>query len=285
MMPFSYARPTTVDEAVALLDEYGPEAKLLAGGTDLLVELRGRRVQPRVIIDVKRVVEMTPGIEEIDGALRISATAVMADLIGDERVRRHFPALVEGAAVVGSVQIRNRATLAGNVCNASPAADTAPALLVYGAKVSLMSPSGTRRLALDDFLVGPGETVLEAGEMVIAITLPLPSRPVGAAFGRVTRRRGVDLATINLCCLVDSDGTTTFAYGAVGPRPFLVRDQSGVLADRGADERDRAATLREMTNHASPITNVRASAEYRQAMLDVMSRRVLERAIDRLAAA
>lgn len=285
MTPFAYARPTTVDEAVALLDEHGPDAKLLAGGTDLLVELRSRRVQPRVIIDLKRVAELTPGVDEADGVLRISATAVMTDVIGDERVRRYYPALVEAATVVGSIQIRNRATLAGNVCNASPAADTVPALLVYGAEVTLVSPSETRQILLDDFLVGPGETVLEAGEMVSEIRLPIPSRPAGAAFGRVTRRRGVDLATISLCCLVDSDGTTTFAYGAVGPRPFLVRDHSGLLADPGADERDREATLREMTSHASPITDLRASAEYRQAMLEVMSRRVLDEAIDRLAAA
>ena len=285
MNSFSYVRPTTVDETVALLDEYGTDAKLLAGGTDLLVNLRSHRMLPRLIIDVKRVAELTTGIEEADGALRFSATASMTDVIGDERVRRYYPALVEAAAVVGSIQIRNRATLAGNVCNASPAADTVPALLVYGAEVTVMGRSGTRHVLLDDFLVGPGETVLEVGEIVTAISLPIPSRPAGATFGRVTRRRGVDLATISLCCLVDSDGTTTFAYGAVAPRPFLVRDHSGLLADRGADERARAATLREMIGHASPITDVRASAEYRQAMLDVMSRRALDGAIDRLAAA
>lgn len=285
MSPFQYARPDTVAEAQTLLAEFGSEASLLAGGTDLLVDLRGRRVQPRVVVDLKRVAELTSGIEEADGALRISATSVMTDLTEDERVRHYYPALVEAAAVVGSIQIRNRATLAGNVCNASPAADTVPALLVYGAEVTLKSLSATRRLPLDDFLVGPGETVLEAGEIVTAINLPIPSRPAGATFARVTRRRGVDLATISLSCLVDSDGTTTFAYGAVAPRPFLVRDHSGVLADRGADERDREATLREMTSHASPITDIRASAEYRQAMLDVMSRRALDKAIDRLAAA
>ena len=160
-----------------------------------------------------------------------------------------------------------------------------PALLVYASEVTVIGRSGTRHVLLDDFLVGPGETVLERGEIVTAINLPIPSRPAGATFGRVTRRRGVDLATISLCCMVDSDGTTTFAYGAVAPRPFLVRDHSGLLADRGADERARAATLREMIGHASPITDVRASAEYRQAMLDVMSRRALDGAIDRQAAA
>ncbi len=285
MRPFEYARPQTVDEVVALLDEHGPEAHLLAGGTDLLIGLRHGTIRPRIVVDVKRVAEIRPEIRENEGVLRISATAVLTDVIGDERVQSHFPALVEAAATVGSVAIRNRATLAGNICNASPAADTAPALLVYGAEIDLMSLSGTRRVLLDDFFVGPGETEIQPGEMVTAIRLPIPARPVGVAFGRMTRRRGVDLATINLCCLVDSDGVTTFAYGAVGPRPFLVRDETGVLADRGAEERERDAVLREMAGHASPISDVRASAEYRQAMLGVLGRRALEKATDRLAAA
>ena len=285
MHPFPYARPETVAEALALVDEHGPEAHLLAGGTDLFVGLRSGKLPPWIVIDLKRVPELAPSIDEVDGALRIGATSVMTDVIEDERVQRHFQALAEAATTVGSVAIRNRATLAGNICNASPAADTAPALLVYGAEVDVMSRSGRRRVPLDDFFVGPGETVLEADEIVSALSLPLPEGPVGAAFGRMTRRRGVDLATINLCCRVDPDGVTTFAYGAVGPRPFLVRDEAGVLADRTEEEGVRNAVLGEMMAQATPISDVRASAEYRQAMLDVLSRRALDKAIDRLAAA
>src|SRR5262249_46279002 len=153
----------------------------------------------------------------------------------------HFPALVESAAVVGSVQIRNRATLAGNICNASPAADTAPALLVYRATVNLVSASASRGGALTAFFERPGRTGMRQGELVASIDLPVPAARAGAAFGRITRRYGVDLATINLCCRVDVSGETRFAYGAVGPRPFLVTDPSGVLSSASAGAEEKTA--------------------------------------------
>ena len=160
----------------------------------------------------------------------------MTDIAADERVQRQFPALAEAAAVVGSVQIRNRATLAGNICNASPAADTAPALLVYGAG-SLRSAGGTRRIPIDEFFVRSGVTTLARGELVTAIELPLPGRPTGAAHVRRTRRRGHDLASVTWLWRWTKPGVTRLAYGSVGPRPVLVVDETGVLADRAARRR------------------------------------------------
>jgi len=127
MHTFAYERPATLAEAVALLDAHGPEARLLAGGTDLIIRLRDGSAQPAVVVDVKQIAEMSSTIREQDGIVTIGATTVVADIAASELVKRHFEALAEAAAVVGSVQIRNRATLAGNICNASPAADTAPA--------------------------------------------------------------------------------------------------------------------------------------------------------------
>ena len=135
MRTFTYARPATLAEAVATLEAHGPDARALAGGTDLIIRLRDGSVAPSVVVDLKRIAELRPGIREGDGWLSIGATTVMTDIAADPRVAREFRALAEAAAVVGSVQIRNRATLAGNICNASPAADTAPPLLVYGAAV------------------------------------------------------------------------------------------------------------------------------------------------------
>jgi carbon-monoxide dehydrogenase medium subunit len=231
---------------------------------------------------LKRVSELRPSINTSGDRLTISATTALADLEEDDRARRWFPGLVEAAATVGSIQIRNRATLAGNICHASPAADTAPALLVYGAEGTLESVRGTRRVRLDEFFVGPGETVLARGELVSSIDLPIPRERPGVTFARLTRRRGVDLATINLCCRVDPSGWTQFAYGAVGPRPFLVRDQSGILADPAAGDAAKDEILRRLLTEASPITDVRGSREYREAMLLVMSRRALRTSIDRL---
>ena len=284
MHTFEYARPATLAEAVALLEAHGPDARLLAGGTDLVIRLRDGTARPVVVVDVKRIAELRPAIREANGRVTISATTVMTDIAADERVRRHFPALVEAAAVVGSVQIRNRATLAGNVCNASPAADTAPSLLVYGAVVVAAGPGGTRRIPVDDFFVRSGVTTLARGELVSAIELPVPERRMGAAHVRRTRRRGHDLASVTLCCAVDEAGVTRLAYGSVGPRPVLVVDESGVLADPAAPDDAKAAIFERMFAGASPSPrSMRASPEYRLAMLRVLGRRALRMAIDRLA--
>jgi carbon-monoxide dehydrogenase medium subunit len=278
---FRYARPGTLDDALALLEEYGPDARLLAGGTDLLVRLRLGHVQPSLVLDLKRVDALRSDVVEIDACLRVGARTVMTDLIADERIRRHYPALVEAASVVGSVQIRNRATLAGNICNASPAADTAPALLVYQAVANLISARGRRSVPVTAFFTGPGRTVLTQGELVESIDLPLPLERTGAAFGRVTRRRGVDLATINLCCLVTPSGEARIAYGAVAAVPFLVTDDSGTLADRGGSPAAQEAVLDRFIERTTPISDVRADRDYRLAMLSVISRRTLRVARDR----
>jgi CO/xanthine dehydrogenase FAD-binding subunit len=285
MRPFAYARPGTLAEVVALLAEHGPEARLLAGGTDLVIRLRDGSVRPSLVVDVKRVAELDPAIRVVDGRLVIPATAVMTDLAEDDRVRRRFTALAEAATVVGSVQIRNRATLAGNICNASPAADTAPSLLVYSAEVVAAGPDGTRHIPIDGFFVRSGVTTLREGELVTAVELPMPAGPVGATHVRRTRRRGHDLASVTLACAVDAAGVTRLAYGSVGPRPVLAVDESGVLADPAAPDDAKAAILDRMFADASPSPrSMRASPTYRLAMLRVLGRRALRTAIERLAA-
>ena len=280
-MTFAYLRPGSLDEALAILRE-GPDARVLSGGTDLLVGLHKGTVRASHVVDIKTVPELGGGVSELDGWIRIAASTVITDAVAHHVVAARFPALVEAALVVGSIQIRNRATLAGNVCNASPAADTVPPLLVHGAEVELIGESGRRRLALDGFLLGPGRTALEAGELVAALGLPLPPGPMGTAFGRMTRRRGVDLATVNLACSVEANGVTTFAYGAVGPRAFVARDDTGALAGGESDGGRRDEILRELASGARPITNVRATREYREEMLLVLSRRALDTALRRL---
>ncbi len=284
MQTFAYTRPATVAEAVALLEAHGPDARLLAGGTDLIIGLRSGSAKPAVVIDVKRIAELRPGIREDAGRVTIGATTVMADIAASDVVRRHFRALAEAAAVVGSVQIRNRATIAGNICNASPAADTAPPLLVYGAVVLAEGPRGPRRIPIADFFVRSGVTTLKRGELVTAIELPVPSRRTGAVHLRRTRRRGHDLASVTLCCSVDDDGVTRLAYGSVGPRPVLVVDESGTLADRAASDEAKAPIFERMFAEASPSKrSMRASPEYRLAMLRVLGSRAVRIAIDRLA--
>ncbi len=284
MRPFAYERPTHLDDAVALLSD-GPDARLLAGGTDLIIRLRDGSIRPRVVVDLKRIAELDGEIREDDGHLTIGARTVMTDIAADERIRRDFQALAEAAAVVGAVQIRNRATLAGNQCNASPAADTAPALLVYGARVIATGPAGTRRIPIDEFFVRSGITTLAPGELVSAIELPRPTRRRGSVHVRRTRRRGHDLASVTLACAVLADGVTRLAYGSLGPRPVLVDDETGLLADPSVPDLAKIQRLETLFAAASPSArSMRASPEYRLAMLHLLGLRAVRAAIERLGA-
>jgi CO/xanthine dehydrogenase FAD-binding subunit len=286
MRPFAYERPTSLGDAVALLAAHGPEARLLAGGTDLIIRLRDGSIRPRMIVDVKRIGQLDGNISEVDGTLRIGALTTMTAIAADERIRRDFTALAEGAAVVGAVQIRNRATLAGNISNASPAADTAPSLLVYGARVVVTGSAGPRRIAIDDWFVRSGVTTLARDELVTAIELPIPTQRRGAVHVRRTRRRGHDLASVTLACAIDPDGVTRLAYGSLGPRPVIVGDDSGLLADAGAANDAKARLLDSLFAGASPSArSMRASPDYRLAMLRVLGLRAVQAAVDRLAEA
>ena len=283
MRAFAYEHPTRLVDAIALLAEHGPDARLLAGGTDLIIRIRDGSIQPRVVVDVKGIAELDREIREIDGGLRIGAGTVMTDIAADERIRRDHRALAEAAAVVGSVQIRNRATLAGNICNASPAADTAPSLLVDGAIVVVEGAGGARRIAIDDFFVRSGVTTLGRDELVSAIELPSPAVARGTVHVRRTRRRGHDLASVTLAVAVLEDGVTRLAYGSLGPRPVLVVDDTGVLADPGAPARAKMERLEALFVDASPSPrSMRASPEYRLAMLHVLGLRAIDTAIERL---
>ena len=284
MRAFAYERPTRLGDAIALLAEHGPDARPLAGGTDLIIRLRDGSIAPRLVVDLKGIADLDGEIREDDGMLTIGARTVMTDIAADVRVRRDFAALAEAAAVVGAVQIRNRATLAGNICNASPAADTAPALLVYDARVVVAGPGGVRRIPIDAFFVRSGVTTLARGEIVTAIELPRPTVARGAVHLRRTRRRGHDLASVTLACAVLADGVTRLAYGSLGPRPVLVDDATGVLADPAAPDLAKIARLETLFVAASPSPrSMRASPAYRLAMLHVLGLRAVGIAGGRLA--
>jgi CO/xanthine dehydrogenase FAD-binding subunit len=266
---FDYQRPSSLADAFELLQ--GDEAVALAGGTDLLVNVRRRKVAPSVVVDLKSVAEIGRDIEIKGGHLRIGGRVVMSQISASDLVNAHFPALARSASVVGSIQIRNRATLAGNLCNASPAADTAPPLLAYSAIVVVANPTDRRIVPIEEFFTGPGETVLEPGDVVTSVDLPIPGHGVGSAFGRVTRIRGVDLASVNLACAVDTSGKARFGFGAVGPTPLV--------AESTVDELATDEGLEALLAVTSPISDVRAGAEYRRAMLRVHTRRTLAEAV------
>ena len=284
MRAFRYERPDRLDDAVALLAGFGAEARLLAGGTDLIIRLRNGTLRPQVVVDVKGIAELDGEIRDLDGGgLRIGALTTMTTIADDPRIRRDHQALAEAAAVVGSVQIRNRATLAGNVCNASPAADTVPSLLVDDAVVEVAGPGGRRRIAIADVFLRSGVTTLAPGEILTAIELPPVATRRGTVHLRRTRRRGHDLASVTLACAVSSDGVARIAYGSMGPRPLLVIDDTGVLADPAAPDLAKMERLEALFVDAAPSPrSMRASPEYRLAMLHVLGLRAVAIAGERL---
>jgi carbon-monoxide dehydrogenase medium subunit len=284
MRTFDYERPDMLADALALMADADGAARPLAGGTDLIIRIRDGSIRPRTVVDVKGIAEFSRDIRIEDGWLRIGARTTMTDLLRDERIRRDYAALAEAAAYVGSVQIRNRATLAGNICNASPAADTAPALLALEARVVAVGQRGRRVIPLDDFFVRSGVTTLAPGELVEAIEMPVRSGRRGSVHARRTRRRGHDLASVTLAVALDEDGVTRVSYGSVGPRPVLAIDDTGLLADPAAGDDAVRDRLDELFAAAAPSpTSMRASPEYRLAMLRVMGLRAVQDARKRIA--
>lgn len=286
MTPFEYLRPETLDEAVGLLQARGSGARMLAGGTDLAVGIRHGHVHPEVVVDIKGVRELQPAIEERDGFFNISAGTVMIDLEEDERIARLFPALIEATEVVGSVQIRNRATLVGNLCNASPAADTPPVLLALGASVVIWGPQGARVLPVHQFLVAYRKTALAPGELVTAIRIPIPAGATGSKFLKLGRRRALEISIVCAGAAVDLDRDGTIARAGIGlgsVSPYTVRASRAEEMLVGARPHPEilAAAGAAATAACSPIDDLRGSGEYRQAMVPVLVRRALAIAVSR----
>ena len=285
MRAFDYQRPDRLADALALMAGGDGGARPLAGGTDLIIRIRDGSIRPTTVVDVKGIAEFSRDIRIEDGWLRIGARTTMTDLVRDERIRRDYTALAEAAAYVGSIQIRNRATLIGNICNASPAADTAPALLAFEARVVAVGQGGRRIIPLDDFFVRSGVTTLAPGELVEAIEMPVRSGRRGSVHARRTRRRGHDLASVTLAVAIDEGGVTRVSYGSVGPRPIVAFDDTGLLADPAAGDDAVRDRLDELFAAAAPSpTSMRASTEYRLAMLLVMGVRAVHAARERFSA-
>jgi carbon-monoxide dehydrogenase medium subunit len=283
---FGYARPTNLADAIDILDDQGERAHPLAGGTDLAVALRHGATRPGLVVDLKGVAELAPAIEQKAGAFVINANTPMIDVERDETVKRRIPGLVESAEVVGSVQIRNRATLAGNLCNASPAADTPPMLMALGASVVVMGRGGERRMATDEFLTGYRETALGRGEIVLAIEIPEHGPRTGTAFMKLGVRRAMEVSIVCVGArleLADDDTIAGAGIGLGSVAPTTIRPSSSevlLLGRRATSDLFAEAGVRAL-EACDPIDDLRASAEYRWAMVPVMVERALQLALER----
>ncbi|KHK91203.1 FAD binding domain-containing protein [Novosphingobium malaysiense] len=272
----AFHAPDSVEDVVALLAA-DPTARPLGGGTDLIVQMRSGRLAPGSVVDFKRIAGMTGVRREGDGFVIGAATPCTA-LKADAALAAAWPGVVEAANLIGSVQVRNRATMAGNLCNASPAADSVPALIAAGATCVVAGPSGKREVPVQEIPVAPGKTSLAPGEFVVEIRLPARPEGGGDAYLRSTPRTEMDIAVVGagVSLVLDADGTCTsarVALGAVGPTVVLVEEAGKALVGTKLDDDALAAMSRAVQAASNPIDDKRGSVSYRKAMAGVLARR------------
>ena len=277
MIEFQYSAPELLDEAIDLLGR--PGARALAGGTDLVVQMREKRREVRHVVDLKRIPALTRLEREPDGGVRIGAAMNVTAMCRRPEIDP-FPAIVQSSQMIGSYQIQNRASIGGNICNASPSADAIPALICYGAQAEIAGPKGRRRMPIESLFVGPGRTRLAPQEILVAVTLPSPPPRSAGSYLRFTPRREMDIAVAGVGAWMRLDGEgkvieARVVMAAVAPTPVRAPEAEGRL--RG--ERLTSALIEEAASgaarDATPISDTRGSADYRRELIRTLTRRTL----------
>jgi carbon-monoxide dehydrogenase medium subunit len=282
MKRFDYFEPTSLKEAAALLSRYQGKANLLAGGTDLLVEIKEQIRAPDYVISVQRIPGMNGFSFDAKEGLRIGALVTTRELEINPVVQRHYPGLLQALRELGSIQVRNRATLAGNICRASPSADTLPPLIADGASVRIYGERGERTVALEDFFTGPGKTMLAPNELLTEILVPAPAPHTGKCYIKHGRRKAMELATVGVAVCLTLEGAACvevrISLGAVAPTPIRARQAEALIRGKILDEKSIDAAAQTAMSESRPISNVRGSADYRKEMVRVLTRRAIEEA-------
>lgn len=287
MKDFEYAAAATVDEAVSLLAARGDRARVLAGGTDLIVQLREYLRDADLVVDIKRIPEFNQLTRTRDGGLLLGAAVPAVRIYREESIARDYGGLVDAARIIGGWQIQSRASIGGNLCNSSPAADSIPPLIATSAVCQIAGPSGTRHVPVAEFCTGPGRNVLERGELLVSLELPPQPPRSGSFYLRFIPRNEMDIAVAGASAWVELDaaGTTILsgriALAAVAPTPLYAEEASRSLAGRPADETTYATAGELAKPAARPISDMRGPADYRRHLVGVLVRRALVGAVER----
>jgi CO/xanthine dehydrogenase FAD-binding subunit len=283
---FSYRKPGSLQEALKILAEIGAGAKILAGGTDLVLQIKKKQISPSVLVDVKDINELNRlEFTEAHG-LCIGAAVPLNRILTLPAVKDKYSLLFQACSVIGSMQIRNRGSIGGNICNAAPSADSAPALLCLGAKAIIASEKKTRIINLDDFFIGPGVTRLEPDELLIEIEVPNPPQNSAGYYFRHTTREEMDISVAGVAAfIVASPDLTTLkearlAIGAVAPTPVRVRTAEAVMIGKMVNENNIELVAQKAAEEAKPISDVRSSADYRREIVKVLTTRALTRSCE-----
>lgn len=277
---FDFYQPTTLREASTLLRDNGPGGRFLAGGTDLVIAMKEKGLLPKYIVDLKRVPNLSGIRENGDGSITIGALTTMYEIETSSLIKKKYPFLAQSAAEVGSIQIRNRATVGGNLSNASPSADTSPALIALGAIANVANASGERKLPIEEFFKGPGQSALNADEILTGITIPKTSGNLVGEYIKFSPREMMDLAYVGVAAVYNlaADKKCTGAkivLGAVAPTPIRANRAEAALEGQTLNEALAEKAGQIAAEEAKPISDVRSSADYRRAMVSAMTKRAL----------
>lgn len=282
MYRFCYYEPKTIEEACSLLSQFGEDAKVLVGGTDLLPRMRRGLMAPSHIVNIKKIPGLDSITEEPESGLRIGALVTLAELAGNPVIRDKFPMIRTAANSIGSLQVRNLATLGGNLCNAAPSADMAPPLLAMESTVKIAGLKGQREISVEDFFVGPGEVKLEQGELLTEIHIPFPPLHAKQIYVKHSVRRSMDIALVGVAvclCLDEKSGVcreARIALGAVAPTPIRAKVAEKMILGKALKEIPLSSIGEMVSSEASPISDVRGSAHYRSEMVSSITIRALK---------
>jgi carbon-monoxide dehydrogenase medium subunit len=278
---FEYVKPGTLREGIRTLARYGNRAQVLAGGTDLIGLITDDKVLPEIVVDIKGI----PGLDQIEfknSVLTIGALVTFSDLRDSPVIAKKFPVIREMTGWLASVGIRNRATMVGNLCSAVPCCDSGPILQVYDASMLVAGPNGKRKVPLNEWFVGPRKTVLRRGEIATGVAVPLPKRRHAACFVKLRRYEGEDLAQASVTVLVFAGNSYRVSFGAVAPRPVRGEKIEALLEGRELTDDLIRQAVKLLPEEIVPITDIRATKEYRLHMTGVMLERGLRAAVARL---
>lgn len=288
MENFLYLQPKDVPDVCSMLYKYKHKAAVVAGGTDLLVQMEDNRRALKYLINLKQIHSLRGINDNGAGELRFGALTTIRDIETSPLIRENFPILARAASLLGTIQVRNLGTVVGNLCNASPSADMAPALICLDAKLHIVGPNGKRLVMVEDFFTGPGQTVLEAGEIVAEIQIPHMKPHTGSTYMKHTIRRVLDLAIVGVGVVVtlDPDGErlidVKIALGAVAPTPMRAKKAEEMLRGSNLEENSIEKAAWVAAEEARPISDVRGSAEYRKHILKVLTKQAILAAVEQV---
>ena len=278
--PLEMYQPMSLQEASRLLKDKGPGGRFLAGGTDLVIAIKEKGLIPKYVVDLKRVPGLSGIRENTDGSITIGALTTMRDIETDSLLNKKYPFLCQSAAEVGSIQIRNRATVGGNMANATPSADVAPSLVALNATAKIVNAGGERMVALEEFFRGPGQTVMNPDEILTEIIIPKTSPQLVGEYIKFSPRDMMDLAYVGVAVAyaLAADkrcNGVRIVLGAVAPTPIRARAAEALLEDQPLTGELAAKVAAVAAQESKPISDVRSSAEYRRAMVEAMTQRAL----------